>query len=413
MKRTLTDRRMSLVVVAVCFLTYAMLSLSRNAYNAAMAGIISDGVLSKTLAGTINSSFYITYSLSQFLGSFYVDRISPFKIITFGVVGTIVANIFMALFPTYEVILIARSACGVVQFGIWPAFLKIITEYICPEHRAKSKYLMPLGLTAGTIMSYLLAAAVFEIGSWQDMFTAAAGILVVMLAVFAATVIKANKKTEAILPQVETKQEETPEETKKSNWKMLLTSGAILIFIAALMNSLFASSISWVPTMIVESYSLSPSFSSLMTTITTCASLVGIFWVVLLYPKRIKSQMTAMGTLFLLVLPMAVILAFVGIVPLLVILAAIVLINMLKSAIHHFLTVEIPAGYKKYNKAGMLAGMINVFACIGSMVGSTVYGYAADRMGWNKTILLGVMFMTVGLLACAIAIPIWKRFMKK
>lgn len=413
MNKTLTDRRMSLVIVVVCFLTYSMLGLSRNAYNAAMVGIINDGVLSKTLAGTINSSFYITYSLSQFFGSFYVDRISPFKIVAFGVTGTIIANICMALFPSYEVILIARSACGLVQFGIWPAFLKIITEYICPEHRKKSKFLMPLGISAGTALSYLVAAVVFEIGNWQDLFTVAAAILILMLAVFAVSVIKANKKTEAILPKVEPQREEAPKESKANNWTLILSSGAILVFIFSLMNSLYAASLNWIPTIMVECYNLSPSFSSLMTTITTCASLTGIFWVFLIYPKRVKSPMAAMWTIAMAILPLAVILVFTGVIPFLVALVAVALIKMLRAGVHHFLTVEIPAGYKKYNKAGMMAGMINVFACLGSMIGGTVYGFAADQVGWNKTILLGALFVGIGVLANGIAIPIWKKFVKK
>ena len=413
MNKTLTDRRMSLAVVAVCFLTYSMLGLSRNAYSAAMVGIINDGVLSKTLAGTISSSYYVTYSLSQFFGSFYVDRISPFKIVAFGVTGTIIANLCMALFPTYEVILVARSACGLVQFGIWPAFLKITTEYICPEHREKSKYLMPLGITAGTVFSYLLAALVFEIGNWQDMFMIAGIILFLMLGAFAVTVVKANKRTEEVLPTVETDRKERPKASTGKNWALILSSGAILIFIFSLMNSLYATSLTWMPTIMVECYDLSPSFSSLMTTITTCASLTGIFWVFLIYPKRIKSQMTAMWTIAMAILPLATILVFTGVIPFLVALAAITLIKMLRAGIHHFLTVEIPAGYKKYNKAGMMAGMINVFACVGSMIGGTVYGIAADRMGWNMTILLGAVFVGISVLALGVAIPIWKRFVKK
>ncbi len=66
--------------------------------------------------------------------------------------------------------------------------------------------------------------------------------------------------------------------------------------------------------------------------------------------------------------------------------AVIFVINMLKGALPHFQTVEIPAGYKRYNQAEMMAGLINVAACISNMLTGMLYGFTADHFGWSKTI---------------------------
>ena len=59
MNKTLTDKKMSLILVLVCFVTYTVLGVTRYAYTSAIAGIINDGIFSKAAAGTINSSFSV------------------------------------------------------------------------------------------------------------------------------------------------------------------------------------------------------------------------------------------------------------------------------------------------------------------------------------------------------------------
>ncbi|MBR3761451.1 MAG: MFS transporter [Lachnospiraceae bacterium] len=417
MNRILTDRRTSLLIVIVCFVTYTLIGFSRSAYTAAIAGIIDAGIFTKTAAGTINSSFYITYSITQILGSFYVDKISPFKIIALGLIGTIIANVIMGLYASYSVIFIARSFTGIVQFGIWPALLRIITEYICPDLRAKSKYFMPLGISTGSILSFLIASIVLKYGNWQNLFTVTYVSLGVITMVFFITVAYAEKKAQPVILQVKENVKLTSEEaSKKSNistWKMVLSSGAVFIFVFAFMNSLVGAGIeSWMPTLIMESYDLSASFSSILTTVATCSNLVGVFWVVLFYPRVVRNEVTAVGLFFLMSLPMVIVMTFVGKIPLVMTVGLIIFVNMFKSAVHQFNTVEIPTGYKKYNKAGMMAGLINVAACVGSMVAGTIYGYTADEYGWSATILLWAVFIFIGMVASFIATPFWKNYKK-
>ncbi len=414
MNRTLKDANASILLVIICFVAYTLIGFSRSAYTAAIAGIISDGIFSKTAAGTISSSFYITYSLSQIIGSFYVDKISPFKVIAFGLIGTIIANVFMAQFPTFTVIIIARSLTGIVQFGIWPALLKVLTEYICPKHRRKAMYLMPLGISTGNVLSYLIASIVLKLGSWQDLFTFTYVSLAVITFMYFITVAYSEKRTTAIVP----KEKETVTESKESNslstFKIILSSGAIFVFIVAFFRSMVAQGLgNWMPTMIMESYNASPSISSVLTAIATCSNFVAVVWVMLLYPKVIKNEVLFVGIFMLLCLPLLVIMIFIGKIPLIVTVILIVFINMFKQAIHQFFTVEIPKGFTKYNKSGMIAGLINVGACLGSMLAGTIYGFTADKFGWNATVGLWAVFVLISVIAAFIAVPIWKKFLSK
>jgi len=412
MNKTLTDRKSSLVLVLVCFLMYTVLSVTRYAYTSAIAGIINDGIFTKAAAGTINSSFYITYGLSQFLGSFYVDKISPFKTISIALIGTVLANIAMSVSSSFAVILIARSFCGLAQFGVWPALLKVISEYISPDYRRKSMYFLPIGLQLGVIISLLLAAVVLKYGNWQDLFTVSYASLAVCTVVFFLTVAIVDKKAVYIEPEKKEKTAKmTEEKSNISTWRVIISSGAIFVFVVALARSLVSAGFeSWIPTMLMESYNLSPSFSSILTTITTVANTLAVFVVMALYPKVFKTEYFATGMFFLMMLPVVVAMVFIGKIALIVAIVSIIFANLFRNAIQQFMAVEIPAGYNKYNKAGMMAGLINVFGCIGGAVAGTIFGYTADNFGWNATILSWAVLVFVGMVASFAAIPVWKKF---
>ena len=148
MTKYLEDKKASTAVLLVCFVAYTIIAFARNAYTAAVPGIIAEGIFTKMDVGTINSSFFLTYGAVQIFGSFLTDKIAPFKIIMLGLLGTTLANIAMAVSPTYSVIFIARAASGIAQFGTWPALLKIAAEYVNKDYRRRAMYIMPLGMQA-------------------------------------------------------------------------------------------------------------------------------------------------------------------------------------------------------------------------------------------------------------------------
>lgn len=418
MNKTLTDSRVSAFLVCVCFIAYTLIGFSRSAYTSAIAGIIEDGIFSKTAAGAINSSFYVTYSLAQILGSFYVDRISPFKIIGLGLIGTIIANVFMGFFPSFTVIIIARSLTGIVQFGIWPALLKLLTEYISPEHKRRALYIMPLGISTGTVLSLFIASIVLKLGSWQDLFTVTYVFLTVITVIFYITVNYCEKRAVIVAPKekpiVSKNEGKNGKKSDISNWKVIVSSGAIFVFIIAFLRSMVDQGIgSWMPTIIMECYNLSSSFSSVLSAIVSCSNFAGILWVILLYPRVFKNEVFSVGMFMLMCLPLLIAAMFIGKIPLVIMVILIIFINMFKQAMHQFLTVEIPKGYTKYNKAGMIAGQINVGACMGSMIAGAIYGYTADQFGWNAAIGLWALFVLMSVVAAFIAAPIWRRFLER
>lgn len=411
MVKYLENKRVSQILIIVSFLTYTIIGLTRNAYSAAIVGIISEGYFSKSDAGIIATSFSITYCISQIVGSYYVDRVSPFKIIVLGSVVTIFANVAMSLSPTYWTIFIARGVCGIAQFGVWPALLRILSEYVNKDHRHAWRYILPLGVSLGYVFSYIGAAVVSH---WKGLFTLSYIAMAVATVVFIITSAYADKKA-VIKEEVKPAEKTTSENIEKiSLFKMFATSGALLLIIPILAKSVIGVAIaSWMPTMIMESYNVSPAISSIMTTLTTCANFVAVLWVIIIYPKIFKMQTNAVGMLFLFTIPFVVVSAmFIGSMSMIWIVIFITLVNSFMGSIHQFNTVEIPGAYTRYNKAGMVAGLINAIGTFASILSSWLWGAMAEVYSWNTIIATWAVMALVSAICCFLATPLWKKFVR-
>lgn len=414
MTKYLEDRKASIILVVVCFITYIIIGFTRNAYSAAIVGIISEGYFTKSQAGVIATSFNITYCLSQIVGSYFIDKISPFKIILMGTIVTIFANIAMSINPTYWVIFIARGICGVAQFGIWPAILRILSEYVNEKHRYTWRYILPLGITAGSVVSYIGAALVTN---WRGLFTLSYVSMAIATVVFIITAKYAEKKAvvKVIKPiNIQITEDKKLDTENTSMFKLLTTSGALFFMIPVFVRSLINGGITnWMPTMLMESYGVSAAISSVMTTISTIANFAAVFWVVLLYPKVFKLQSTAMGMIFMFTVPFLLGSAFIGKIPMVLVVIFITVTNTFTNSIHQFNTVEVPAAFAKYNKAGMVAGIINSVATGAGIFSGWLWGFMAENYSWNMIIMLWVALTLFSAICCLAATPLWKRFTSK
>lgn len=419
MTKYLEDKRASFILLMVCFITYIIIGLTRNAYSAAIVGIISEGYFTKSQAGIISTSFSITYCISQIVGSYFVDRVSPFKTILLGTIVTVIANIVMSISPTYWVIFIARGVCGIAQFGIWPAILRILSEYANEHHRHTWRYILPMGITSGSVISYIAAAL---ITNWRGLFTLSYITMAIATVFFIITIKYVNKKavirdTESNTPcKTEVEKTETDKNATEeiSIFKLLVKSGAVFFVLPVFIRSLINGGIgSWMPTMLMECYDVSPAISSAMTTISTIANYVAVFWVVVLYPRVFKLQSTAMGMLFLFTVPFLLGSSFIGGIPMIVVVILLTVTNTFKNSLHQFNTVEVPGAFTKYNKAGMVAGLINAVATGAGILSGWLWGFMAENCSWNTIVLVWATMAFVAAVCCFAATPLWKKFVTK
>lgn len=416
------EEKSSWLLFLAAWIIYAVISMTKSAYAASMASIIEEGIFTKANSGIINASFYLFYGVTQLAGVKLVDRISPVALIYTTLFGTLFSIIGMALSETFYAMLFFWSFCGFIQFAIWPAVLRIISEYMLYDHRNKAMVYIAFSYCAGMLVNYLMAAIVLKVSTWHTLFWVTAVILVLSILLWwwvtskTKEVYTEQRQINLAMAESLTKQRQrkAPEVKKVGFFKLLLSSGVLILTVPALLRSALDAGLKlWVPTMITENYAVSASFANMLTTVLVFINLAGVFIAGKIYPKYTQSPVWAYGICFLIALPFTVLLLLTGKIHVLLVVLLLAAVTTMMYAGHQLINVVIPSHFTGYGRAGAIASTLNAIASFGTVSANIGFGVIAEKFGWNMTILTWICIVGVAILLCAVATPVWKRFMNK
>ena len=83
-------------VVVLGFLVYFFSYAMRLDYSATLVSIVSDLGISNTMASAAVTGSFITYGVGQVVCGFVGDKVSPIKMITVAMLGTITVNVLVS-----------------------------------------------------------------------------------------------------------------------------------------------------------------------------------------------------------------------------------------------------------------------------------------------------------------------------
>ncbi len=402
----------SKLIFAAAWIAYTILSMARNCYSSAIAPIIADGLLDKSQSGIINAAFYLFYGGAQLLGAKLLDKISPIKMITASLFCTVIVMAGMSLARDFYTLLVLWCFCGLMQFGVWPAVVRILAEYVLPEHRSRAKFYISFSYCVGTILAFLMASVVLKVTSWPVIFV----IMTVIAVGCTALWIPAVKKSEPTLLAVKVADTPTTTQsapTEKANvFKLLLLSGVVFVLLPiGVRTALDLGLKSWVPTMIIDNYGVTPSFASAIATVLLFVNIIGVFIVFWIYPKKIKNEITMFFLVFVTTLPFIIALLLTGKVHMAFIVALLAIVTTIIYVGNQVAIVLIPSSFARFNCTGSVTSLINSVSSFGAMAANFGFGYLAQHFGWGVTIWSWIILAALSIVFCAIAIPVWKKFM--
>lgn len=403
------EEKMSYLAFAACFIAYVITALSRNTYTAAIAALVEENIISKPNAGTINALFNLFYGTSQILGGFVSDKFSPFKIIIIGLFGSVIANMIMALSQgSFLIMAVGWSISGIALFGMWPSIIRIISNYITDDFIKKARLFIPHGLAVGTLLSYLVSSVILKHFNWSGLFWFSVIMLTLTLAFFWISSSRV-KNYPVVREQVKSDNKTGGSQSLGRMLKILVTSGFFIIAITGIIRGFVSGIKSWVPTIVMELYGVSPGFGNLLTTILLIVSLLAVFVVGFIYPKRCKNLCNALAVLMALPVPFLLILTSVGKINMWTAIILFAVVETFANSAGQLYNVEVSMSYSRYNMTGTIAGLFNALLCLGGVVTSYAYGVLGEYFGWNITILCLAIAATGAVILLFIAKPMWKK----
>ncbi len=415
MKEETNAKKASLWLFVACFLAYMITSMTKNAFSAAIAAIVEDGFMTKSQAGLINGSYYIFYGGAQLFLAKLVDRVSPIKMLHMALLGALIAMIGFMITDSFVVMLVLWSLSGFMQSATWPATIRIISRYLITGFRGKAMTIIAFAYCAGAALNSLMVSVILKVSHWRTIFVFSALVIALCWIGFWFLSRITMPTLERLVEPAPGSVHEVKKHKRSHTWRIMLVSGIVLMIIPGLVRAMLDNGVkTWVPTMMVESYGISPSFASLLATILMFVNLSGVFMVNIFCPRIIKSEVAMMGVCFLITLPCFGLLTLIGKIPLFAAILLLTAITTLMYAGNQLLNIMVPAKFAGLNLTGGIASTLNAFACFGIVIANFGFGYLADLFqDWNAVIWVWAGMALVGALFCFLAARFWSRFLKK
>lgn len=408
----LANRKLSIIFFIFIWVLYSTVYMTKNCYSAAMADIVNDGIMTKTQTGIINAVFYLVYAPLQVIGGKFADRFRPESLVTVGLIGSAIANMVVFLNQNYFVMMAAWAFNAVVQFGVWPAVFKIISTELSPRHRGKAVFYISFTSTFGLMAAYLVAVFVRE---WQYNFLISA----VALTFFAIALLLVYPVAEKnMVEDEEIKISVPPEKLQKKDKSqsrmMFVQSGFYLFLPVVLIRQIVDNSVKVLsPTMLMENYAeVSPDIGNLLNIVILIAGMVGVFVVNLLRTLgHHNNEMKGYTVIFILLIPIFVLLLFIGKIPMVVAVIALALISAITSGgslLHSYASMR----FATYGKTGESSGITNAASSFGIVVQS--YGIAQiSEFGWQAVFFTFIGMAVISLILMFVVTPKWQKFFSR
>ena len=148
--------------VLLGFLVYFFSYTMRLDYSATLVSIVSDLGISNTVASAAVTGRLITYGIGQVICGFIGDKISPIKMITVAMIGTITVNLLVSFCTSITLITVLWCINGVCQAMLWPPLIRFTSEQVEPEKYADAVTLIGISASVGTIFVYIFVPIVLQ-----------------------------------------------------------------------------------------------------------------------------------------------------------------------------------------------------------------------------------------------------------
>lgn len=399
------------LLFVACWAAYCASYLGRINYTAALTAIVADGVFSKSHAGFIGTVYFFCYGAGQIFSGILGDRVSPYKMVGTGLVGTVCANILMPLCSgSYIVMSVVWGLNGIVQSMLWTPILYIISNILPEEQRRRACLYIAASFPVGSLLSYVISAGAIKFASWHFAFFIPAGIIACMFVFWCL----AAGKTSKILGRGERKTLPVQENTgaKVSLGKLFIVSGAAVICVGILVQGMLKDGVtSWVPTLIKEKYNVSASFSVLLSAVLPIINLSGAWIGTKLYEKVFRHNEAATSAFgFAMTLIPLTGIVFVGKYPIAICVILLALFTTIIAAMNHLLMTLIPVHFAKFGRASTVGGIFNCCTYIGSAISTYGFGAVSEKFGWTATVIFWIILGVIGVAACALPMRRYARF---
>lgn len=381
-------------------LTYMVSYITRINYGAIIVEMESATGFSKSMLSLAVTGSFITYGVGQIISGIIGDKISPKRLVSYGLCLTVLMNVFIPLCNNPYLMCAVWCINGFAQSFMWPPLVRLMTTLLTAEDYKSTTAKVSWGSSFGTILVYLLSPVLISLFNWKAVFWFSAICGAVMIFVW-------NKFSYEVGTVKRQKSEQVVSNDKKYS---LLTPLMIFIMVAIIFQGMLRDGVTtWMPSYIKDTYKLGNEISILTGVVLPIFSILCFQLAAKLYIKKLTNPLTCAAVFFGIGVVSALgIYLFTGTSAICsVIFSALITGGM--HGVNLMLICMLPQYFENSGKVSTVSGVINSCTYIGSALSTYGIALLSEKLGWDFTLLSWFVIALLGMIICFA----WKNSWKK
>ncbi|MDE2853395.1 MAG: MFS transporter [Chloroflexota bacterium] len=373
------------MMIGTLLVTYALYYLGRVNISVVLPSIALDLGVSRAEAGALGTVFFWVYGIFHFISGEIGSHVSPFRLVSLGLLATAIINLVFAFQSSLIVMLLLWGLNGVAQSGGWSPMFRILAERLDRGHIKAVSTVMPFSYVIGTAITWTLIGAVAIGENWRVAFWLPGLMLLLVFVFWRLAGIDAPKTVSSGI---------------RLSAMIAEARGIASIMLAAAMGGyVFNGALIWLPTYILDTELIAPGMVGAVAALTQALAILGLllarFWVVRGNQVFVTAVLmfAAAGCAFLLMTVTS------GTLAIFVVAFALMMLNgAFGLTVSSMPLLLAPAG-----RASSTTGSVNMMSTFfGGMAGFSIGGLV-EISGWS------VVFAFWGALLLLASILIWRR----
>ena len=160
-----------------CFIGYTAAYVARLNLSAALGRLMADLALTDAQGGMFQTLFAIVYAAGQLINGALVDRISPRRYITAGLVLSGLCNLLFAVVGDYRLMLPLWALNGAAQSMLWTPIVRLIAVWFKGERRTRVSFGMSMTLVLGNVAAWAISGLLAAQVGWKMSFVIPAALI--------------------------------------------------------------------------------------------------------------------------------------------------------------------------------------------------------------------------------------------
>ncbi len=389
-------------LIFTCVGLYVAMMALKQVYVAEINTIIRIFDTNKSNASMMNTYYFITYAITQFLLGFLMQKLNVKKYLLITVPLSIATYVILALFvQEIRGMIWLFLVNGVAQAGVYACTRLTLGKYLPAKYTATANMIYSLGQGGGFAISYGFSAVCVSFFSWRVPFLLIGAIFGIMLVLYIISVELAEKNCPLIVPQ---ENEKTTVQTKEEGLVKLKGKGSVVFFIVYWMIfSLAYQAVryglnNWLVSYLHEVFGFPESLSMAVTIVLEVVTMIGPIICIFICKKK-RNYISVMTAFYLLPLILAAVMIFVFKVNIVLSILLLIVFEILLAAGNAGMSV-MNFDMRTSINVGTFSAFTNTTGSISAGVVPSIMGALIDSFGYRAqyAVIFALLLVVVGML---------------